>query len=80
LNQADVQRLFVAAKEKAKAYGEEKVAGLLECAAVALAASPEPWALSPDEVSYYFALGHALRPRFAGEKAASDEGNVSQEV
>jgi CRISPR-associated protein Csh1 len=80
LNQVDVQGLFVAAKDKAKAYGESKVAGLLECAAVALAASPAQWTLSPDEVSYYFALGHALRPRFAGEKTDSDDGeNGSQE-
>ena len=38
LNQADVRGLFVAAKDKAKAYGEEKFATLLECAAAALAA------------------------------------------
>ncbi len=68
LNQSDVQNLFVAAKDKAKAYGadeEKKVSGLLECAAAALAATPDLWPLSPDEVSYFFALGHALRPRFA---------------
>lgn len=68
LNQSDVQHLFVAAKDKAKAYGpdeESKVSGLLECAAAALAATPERWPLSPDEVSYFFTLGHALRPRFA---------------
>ncbi len=67
LNQADVQGLFVAAKDKAKAYGEENFANLLECAAAALAAAPEQWPLSPDEVSYFFALGHALRPRFASD-------------
>jgi CRISPR-associated protein Csh1 len=72
LNQADVQGLFVAAKDKAKAYGEEKFANLLECAAMALAASPEQWPLSPDEVSYFFALGHALRPRFASDTDATD--------
>jgi CRISPR-associated protein Csh1 len=77
LNQADVQGLFVAAKDKAKAYGEGKVSGLLVCAAVALAASPERWSLSPDEVSYYFALGHALRPRFAGEREESEDNNAS---
>lgn len=68
LDQFDVQRLFVAAKDKAKVYGpseEKKVIGLLECAAAALSATPDRWSLSPDEVSYYFALGHALRPRFA---------------
>lgn len=68
LNQSDVQSLFVAAKDKAKAYGadeEKKVSGLLECAAAALAATPDLWPLFPDEVSYFFALGHALRPRFA---------------
>ena len=68
LNQSDVQNLFVAAKDKAKAYGadeERKVSGLLECAATALAATPDQWLLSPDEVSYFFALGHALRSRFA---------------
>lgn len=68
LNQSDVQNLFVAAKDKAKAYGADegsKVSGLLECAAAALAATPDQWLLSSDEVSYFFALGHALRPRFA---------------
>lgn len=68
LKQTDVQKLFVAAKDKAKAYGpeeERKVSGLLGCAAAALAATPEHWSLSPDEVSYFFALGHALRARFA---------------
>jgi CRISPR-associated protein Csh1 len=78
LNQRDVQGLFVAAKEKAKAYGDEhegKVSGLLECAAAALAATPEQWPLSPDEISYFFALGHALRPRFAKD---ADETQTSQ--
>lgn len=68
LNQSDVENLFVAAKDKAKAYGadeERKVSGLLECAATALAATPAQWPLSPAEVSYFFALGHALRSRFA---------------
>ncbi len=58
LKQADVQQLFVAAKEKAAAYGrdeERKVSGLLECAAAALAATPDRWTLSPDEASYFFA-------------------------
>lgn len=75
VKQADVQNLFVAAKDKAKAYGadeERKVSGLLECAAAALMAAPERWSLSPDEVSYFFALGHALRPRFA-----KDTGDTS---
>lgn len=75
LSQPDVYRLFVAAKDKAKAYGpdaEKKVSGLLECAAAALAATPERWPLSPDEVSYFFALGHTLRSRFA-----KDAENVS---
>ncbi|MBI4454796.1 MAG: hypothetical protein HY644_02740 [Acidobacteria bacterium] len=76
LNQADVQRrLFVAAKDKAKAYGEGKVAGLLECAGAALMVAPEQWPLSPDEVSYFFALGHALGPRFASD---SNEGEKAQ--
>lgn len=68
LNQSDVQRLFVSAKDKSRAYGPDKertVSGLLECAAAALAATPERWLLSPDEVSYFFAMGHALRSRFA---------------
>lgn len=68
LSQPDMHRLFVAAKDKAKAYGpdeEKKVSGLLECAAAALATTPERWSLSPDEVSYFFALGHTLRSRFA---------------
>ena len=67
LSQRDVQSLFVAAKDKAKAYGEKNFETLLECAAVALTATPENWPLSPDEVSYFFALGHALRPRLAGD-------------
>lgn len=68
LSQPDVYRLFVAAKDKAKAYGpdeEKKVSGLLECAAAALVATSERWSFSSDEVSYFFALGHALRSRFA---------------
>jgi CRISPR-associated protein Csh1 len=71
LNQADIQRLFIAAKDKAKAYGPDKeriVSGLLSCAASALVATPQQWPLSPDEISYYFALGHALRPRLAKEQ------------
>jgi len=75
LNQADIQSLFVAAKNKAKAYGqdeERKVTGMLECAAAALLATPERWRLSPDEISYFFALGHALRPRFAKDQEDND--------
>lgn len=71
LKQADIRGLFVSAKDKAAAYGideERKVSGLLECAAAALAAASDRWALSPDEVSYFFALGHALRPRFAKDQ------------
>lgn len=71
LSQPDVQSLFVAAKDKSKAYGpdeEAKVSGLLECAAAALAGAPDRWALSPDEVSYFFALGHTLRSRLAKAK------------
>ncbi len=78
LNQADVQNLFVAAKDKAKAYGpeeEKKVNGLLECAATALAAASDRWPLAANEVSYFFALGHALRPRLA--KDATDSGSAS---
>ena len=77
LNQRDVQGLFVAAKDKAKAYGEENFATLLECAAIALAASPNEWGVSPDEVSYYFALGHALRPRLAVPRDASVTENAA---
>lgn len=68
LDQSDVRGLFVAAKDKAKAYGEKqepKVSALLEFAAAALAATPDQWPLSTDEISYFFALGHTLRPRFA---------------
>ncbi|MBI2807301.1 MAG: hypothetical protein HYX68_20150 [Planctomycetes bacterium] len=71
LGQQDIQGLFVAAKDKAKAYGEEAertVNGLLSCAAAALAATPDRWSLSPDEISYFFALGHALRSRLAKER------------
>lgn len=71
LNQPDIQRLFIAAKDKAKAYGPDKeriVSGLLSCAASALAATAEHWSLGPDEISYYFALGHALRSRLAREQ------------
>jgi hypothetical protein len=63
-----VQGLFVVTKEKAKACGAEQertMGGLLECEAAALQASPDRWPLSPGETSYFFALGHALRPRFA---------------
>lgn len=68
LAQEDVQQLFVGAKAKAQDYGPEqeaKVRGLLTCAAAALVEAPERWELSPDEVSYFFALGHALTERFA---------------
>lgn len=78
LGQSDVQGLFVAAKDKAKAYGDEqerKVSGLLECAAAALAAAPDQWPLSPDEISYFFTLGHALRPRFAKD---ADDNQTNQ--
>lgn len=71
LSQPDIQRLFVAAKDKAKAYGSDNegiVSGLLSCAAAALAATPERWPLGPDEISYYFTLGHALRSRLAKEQ------------
>ncbi len=77
LNQPDVQRLFIAAKDKAKAYGPDKeriVSGLLSCAASALAATAERWTLGPDDISYYFALGHALRSRLAKEQ--EDEGTL----
>ena len=77
LAQHDVQRLFIAAKDKAKAYGPDKeriVSGLLSCAASALAATGEHWSLGPDEISYYFALGHALRSRLAKEQ--EDEGTL----
>ena len=78
IDRSDVQGLFVAAMDKAKAYGieqERKVSGLLECAAAALAATPDQWPLSPDEISYFFTLGHALRPRFAKD---ADEYPTSQ--
>jgi len=78
IDRSDVQGLFVAAMDKAKAYGieqERKVSGLLECAAAALAATPDQWPLSPDEISYFFTLGHALRPRFAKD---ADENPTSQ--
>lgn len=71
VNQPDIQRLFTAAKDKAKAYGPDKeriVSGLLSCAASALAATPARWTLGPDDISYYFALGHALRSRLAKEQ------------
>jgi CRISPR-associated protein Csh1 len=71
LNQNDIQQLFVAAKDKGKAYGpdaEKGVSSLLGCAAAALAATPERWPIGPDEISYFFALGHALRSRLAREQ------------
>jgi len=76
LSQQDIQRLFIEAKAKAQQYGkgeERKVASLLSCAANALVSAPEQWGLSPDEVSYYFALGHALSNRLAkGEEGADN--------
>lgn len=74
LNEHDVRMLFRDAKEKGSSYGddeERKIAGLLQCAGSALFASPDQWPLSLDEVSYFFALGHALRPRLA--KAAEED-------
>jgi CRISPR-associated protein Csh1 len=82
LNQPDVQRLFIAAKDKAKAYGPDKeriVSGLLSCAASALAATAERWALGPDEISYYFALGHALRSRLAKEQEDQEVSPAARE-
>lgn len=81
LNQPDIQRLFVDAKEKSQAYGpdqERRVSGLLSCTAAALAACPDQWPLSPDEISYYFALGHALRSRLADAGSKDDENETIQ--
>lgn len=79
LSEPDVRRLFRDAKDKAAAYGEEhetKVAGLLQCAAAALMTAPDSWNLSPDEISYFVALGHALRSRTAkGEDEAAAAQN-----
>ena len=79
LNQPDIQRLFVDAKDKARVYGpeqERKVTGLLGCTAAALASCPDQWPLSPDEISYYFALGHALRSRLADPNTKDEEAEV----
>ena len=76
LSQPEIQGLFVQAKAKALEYGdddERTVDGLLRCAGAALAGTPEEWALTRDEVSYYFALGHALSARFAAEKEGIHE-------
>jgi CRISPR-associated protein Cas8b/Csh1 subtype I-B len=77
LNERDVRILFREAKSKAAAYGEEAertVGELLKCAAAAFFASPEPWDLSPDEVSYFVALGHTLKSRLA-EKTEVDSSS-----
>jgi CRISPR-associated protein Cas8b/Csh1 subtype I-B len=82
ITQHDVERLFVETKEKAKAYGrdeEKKVDGLLTSAACALVVSPERWTLSTDEISYFFALGHALRTRLASrdsEPSTSEQAEL----
>jgi CRISPR-associated protein Csh1 len=84
LNQPDMERLFVEAKDKARAYGhdeESKVANLLKCAGAALFACSDRWPLSPDEISYFFALGHALRSRLAergGKENDSDSSDSQQ--
>jgi CRISPR-associated protein Csh1 len=78
LSQPEMQRLFVDAKDKARAYGldeESKVAPLLKCVGAALLASPDRWSLSPDEISYYFALGHTLRSRLVETKEEDSENN-----
>lgn len=75
LVQGDIRNLFVAAKAKAQDYGpdeEMKVRGLLFCAGAALATLPDHWELSTDEISYFFALGHALCSRLAKDKDQSD--------
>jgi hypothetical protein len=75
LTQQDLQRLFVAAKAKAQDYGPEKeatVRELLTCAAAALVVAAEQCELSPDEASYFFALGHALSGRLAKEQEEVD--------
>lgn len=80
LTQEDVKRLFVAAQSKAIDYGPEqetKVLGLLTCAAAALSAAAERWDLSPDEVSYFFALGRALSGRFAREEEQPIQGGTA---
>jgi len=71
LTRDDMQRLFVEAQAKAIDYGpdeEVKVIGLLTCAGAALAAEGERWDLSPDEVSFFFALGRALSGRLAKDQ------------
>jgi hypothetical protein len=68
LNERELKDLFRYAKEKSAAYGEDqerKVSGLLQCAASALLATPDGWMMSPEEISYFVALGHALRRRLA---------------
>ncbi len=75
LTESDLKRLLPEATEKAEAYGEDnrrKVSGLLECAGAALLAAGDGWELSPDEVSYYFALGLVLAPRLAAANNSED--------
>ncbi len=72
LKEDDVKRLLPEAVDKAEAYGDENkkiVAGLLECAAAAMATAGDGWKLSGDEISYYFALGLVLAPRLAAADA-----------
>lgn len=83
LNQIDIERLFFDAKEKSRVYGREKetiVRDLLICAGAALAACPDYWQLSPDEVSYFFALGHALRSRLAVTKEEAEPEESKSEA
>jgi len=73
LKEEDIKRLLPEAVDKAEAYGDDNkqiVAGLLECAAAAMAAAGDRWKLSGDEVSYYFALGLVLAPRLAAARGS----------
>jgi CRISPR-associated protein Csh1 len=75
LTPRDIEGLFVKAKSKAQQYGdqeERKLAPLLACAASALTGAPPAGELSPDEASYYFALGHTLSARLGKRQSGED--------
>ena len=82
LDQREIQqRLFPQVIAKAQAYGREyeaTMAGLLECATDALHKTSDRWQLSPDEVSYFFALGYVLRPKLPGKGPNASDNERSE--
>jgi CRISPR-associated protein Csh1 len=78
LSQKNLRQLFVDASAKAQAYEDDEhiVTNLITCTAEAFRACCEPWRLTADEISFYFALGLALAGRLA--QSSEDQENGSE--